>query len=72
MINGNMIAGFWAIATPFIPVIRTGRGRQRSLNQHGTVYQKDFGPNTAKLAAGIKSFDPDDSWDLVEDPGDFV
>ncbi len=68
MINGNMIAGFGVIATPFI-YDRTGV-MTFVVNQHGTVYQKDFGPNTAKLAAGIKSFDPDESWDLVEDPGD--
>jgi len=40
------------------------------VNQHGTIYQKDLGPDTAKAAATIKSFNPDDSWELVTDPGD--
>ena len=28
----------------------------------GNVFQKDLGPNTAKLAAGITRFDPDLTW----------
>jgi hypothetical protein len=35
------------------------------VNQVGIVYEKDLGPDSAKLAATMKVFDPDDSWDLV-------
>jgi hypothetical protein len=68
VINGNMIAGFGVIATPAI-YDRTGV-MTFVVNQHGTIYQKDLGPDTAKAAATIKSFNPDDSWELVTDPGD--
>ena len=32
------------------------------VNQRGIVYQKDLGPGTAALAAGMQTFDPDRSW----------
>jgi hypothetical protein len=35
------------------------------VNQDGVVYQKDLGPETAKLAEAIQSFDPDDTWTRV-------
>ena len=68
VINGNMIAGFGVIATP-VEYDRTGV-MTFTVNQHGTVYEKDLGPNSAKIAAAINTFDPDDSWELVTDPGD--
>ena len=37
------------------------------VNQDGVVFQKDLGPDTAKLAAAIESFDPDSSWKRVPD-----
>jgi len=36
------------------------------VNQNGVVYQKDLGKNTAKIAAKMKRFDPDKSWNKVE------
>jgi hypothetical protein len=33
----------------------------------GTVYQKDLGPQTAKLATEIRLFDPDSTWTPVEE-----
>ena len=35
------------------------------VNQDGTVFQKDLGPNTAKLVRKIQSFDPDQTWTKV-------
>jgi hypothetical protein len=32
----------------------------------GTVYEKDFGDETAEAVAAIDVFDPDDSWQIVE------
>ena len=32
------------------------------VNHEGVVYQKNLGPNTAAIARGMKSFDPDPTW----------
>ena len=37
------------------------------VNQAGVVYEKDFGPDTEKIVSGIKTFNPNDSWSVVED-----
>ena len=60
MINGNLVAGFAAIAWP-AEYGRTGV-MTFIVNHYGTVYQKDLGPETAKLAAGITAYAPDESW----------
>jgi hypothetical protein len=67
VINGNMIGGFALIATP-AEYDRTGI-MTFVVNQAGTVYEKDLGPDTAGLAEKITAFDPDDSWAVVTDPG---
>jgi DUF2950 family protein len=36
------------------------------VNQDGVVYQKDLGPETATIAAGIRQFSADSSWKRVE------
>jgi hypothetical protein len=36
------------------------------VNQDGQVYQKNLGPQTARAAAAIKTFDPDPSWQAVQ------
>jgi hypothetical protein len=67
VINGNMIAGFALLAAP-AHYDRTGI-MTFVVNQHGTVYEKDLGPETAMLAKKITAFDPDDGWAVVSDPG---
>jgi hypothetical protein len=37
------------------------------VNQQGRVYQKDLGPKTATLAAGMKAYDPDKTWTVSPD-----
>ena len=37
------------------------------VNQDGIVYQKDLGPNTAQLAAAIRSYNPDKTWIETDD-----
>ncbi|WP_163413806.1 DUF2950 family protein, partial [Escherichia coli] len=37
------------------------------VSHHGTVYQKDLGPDTAKIVKTITSFNPDKTWEPVED-----
>ena len=37
------------------------------VNHYGDVYQKDLGPKTATVAAGISEYDPDSGWTKVTD-----
>ena len=39
------------------------------VNHQGTVFEKDLGPNSARIAAGTTSFDPDSSWRKVANAG---
>ncbi len=58
-----MIGGFALVAHP---ATYDNSGVMTFLvNQDGVVFQKDLGPDTAKLAAGIESFDPDETWTKV-------
>lgn len=66
--NGNMIGGFALIATP-ARYDRTGI-MTFVVNQYGTVYEKDLGDDTQAAAGAIDRFDPDDSWSVVDEPGD--
>lgn len=64
IINGNMIAGYALIAYPD----KWGNSGVMAfiINQQGRVYQKNLGPDTAKLAAAITEYDPDPTWKIVE------
>jgi hypothetical protein len=66
VINGNMIAGYALIAFP----ARWGSSGIMTfiVNQQGRVYEKNLGPETAELAAGITEYDPDPTWKLVQEP----
>ena len=65
VINGNMIAGFGLIASP-VKYAETGVNTL-AVNQHGIVYQADLGPSTEAIVKYIDRFNPDDSWDVVND-----
>lgn len=65
IINGNMVAGYAVVAYPsnygntgVMTFIINGQGR---------VYQKNLGENTEKLAAAMTVYDPDATWQRVED-----
>ena len=60
-----MIAGFALIAWP----VKYGETGVNTfvVNQPGIVYEADLGPDTEKLAAGIKRFNPDDNWEVTGD-----
>jgi hypothetical protein len=64
VINGNMIAGYALVAYPD----RWGNSGVMTfiINQQGRVYQKNLGPNTAKLASAMTEYNPDLTWKLVE------
>jgi len=63
--NGVLTQGFGLIASP----AEYGKTGVMSfiVNQNGQVYQKNLGPQTARAAAAVKSFDPDDSWQPVQE-----
>lgn len=64
IINGNMIAGFGLIA---FPAEHGNSGVMTFMCNHmGKVYEKDFGPDSDLVAAGIDEFFIDASWKLVE------
>ena len=65
IINGNMIGGFAAIATPSeygVTGVMTF-----IVNQQGKVYEKDLGDDTPLEAAAIQSYNLDSSWQLSKD-----
>ena len=65
VINGNMIAGFAAIA---VPAEYTETGVMTFMISHqGKLYEKDLGEDTALIAAGIQDYNPDGSWTVVKD-----
>jgi hypothetical protein len=63
VINDNMIAGFALIAWPI--EYDVSGVKSFMVSHHGTVYEKDLGPDTAALVEGIKTFEPDQSWSLA-------
>ncbi len=66
LINGHMIGGFALIAWP---AVWGNTGVMTFIiNQCGRVYQKNLGPDTARLAPRIKSYDPDPSWQPAAAP----
>ncbi len=65
VINGNMIAGHALIAWPAI-YGETGI-KTFVVSHHGTIFEKDLGPATARLVKEIRSFNPDQTWDSVAD-----
>lgn len=65
IIHGNMVAGFALVAFP----ADWGKSGVMTfiVNQSGTVYQKNLGPNTVKSAQEMKDYDPDDTWQPVSE-----
>jgi hypothetical protein len=62
--DGRMTGGFALVAWPAL----FGASGIMSfiVNQDGTVFQKDLGPNTAWLGVTMKDYDPDLSWTRVD------
>jgi hypothetical protein len=64
IVDGHMIGGFAALAYP----AEYGNSGVMSflINQDGGVFQKDLGADTATVAKAMSSFDPDNTWTIVE------
>ena len=65
IVRGKMIGGFALVAYP--AEYRNSGVMTFIVNHTGNVFQKDLGPDTAKLAERMTSFDPDQSWTKVTD-----
>jgi hypothetical protein len=65
VVNGRMIGGFAFVAAP----AEYGASGVMTfiVNQDGTVFQKDLGPDTDGIAAAMTTFNPDSTWlEIVE------
>lgn len=66
VINGRMIAGFAMVA---YPAAHGSSGVMTFLiSNHGKVYEKNLGKNTAAIAAKMSTFDPGAGWKEVATP----
>ncbi|HUE05759.1 MAG TPA: DUF2950 domain-containing protein [Bryobacteraceae bacterium] len=65
VLNGNMVAGYALFAYPD----KWGSSGIMTfiVNQQGRVYEKNLGPRTGQIAAGIVEYDPDATWKLVKE-----
>jgi hypothetical protein len=60
MVRGQLIGGFALVA---YPAVYGNSGVMTFLvNHEGTVFQKDLGPQTARIAGRMTSFNPDHTW----------
>jgi hypothetical protein len=64
LIGPRLVSGFAVIAWP----VTYGSSGVMSFiaNQSGMIYERDLGPDTAKAAAAIKVFNPDEGWQPVK------
>jgi hypothetical protein len=65
VVRGSMIGGFALVAYP--AEYRNSGVMTFLVNHQGNVYEKDLGPNTARIAAGMTAFNPDNTWRRVTD-----
>jgi hypothetical protein len=64
-VNGQLIGGFAVIA---FPAQYGNSGIYTFMTNHdGVLYQRDFGPDTEKIATGMTAFDPGPGWTVVTD-----
>jgi hypothetical protein len=64
VVGGKMTGGFAFVAYP--AEYRSSGVMTFVVNESGTVYEKDLGPNTTKLAKAMTTYDPDSTWKKVE------
>ena len=65
VINGVMIGGFALVAWP--ADYRVTGVQTFIVSYDGVVYQKDLGPDSAKIAAAMERYDPDKTWHETDD-----
>ena len=62
--NGKLTGGFAVLATP-VKYAETGI-MTFMVGPDGTVYEQDFGPDTAKIDGSIQAYNPNDDWSPVD------
>lgn len=62
--NGALTKGFAILAYP--AGYKSSGVMTFMTDSHGRIYEKDLGPDTAKIAPTLITFDPDSSWNLVQ------
>ena len=68
--DGKLTNGFAFIAFP--ASYRSSGVKTFIADSEGNVYEKDFGPDTAKIVKSITEYDPDPSWQIADqDDEDF-
>ena len=64
LLDGKMTKGFAFLAYP--AEYRASGVVTFMINQDGVIVQKDLGPDTAKVASAISEYNPDKTWDEVD------
>jgi hypothetical protein len=64
VVDGKMSAGFAFVAYPVD--YRSSGVMTFIVDKSGTIYEKDLGPDTTKLAQAMTAYDPDSTWHKVE------
>jgi hypothetical protein len=64
IVDGKMTAGFAFVAYP--AEYRSSGVMTFIVNESGTIYEKDLGANTTKLAEMMTAYDPDSTWYQAE------
>ena len=66
VVNGVMIGGFALAAAP--AEYKVTGVKTFIVSHDGVVWEKDLGPKTVEVFRSMERFDPDESWDPVEEP----
>jgi len=64
VVEGKMSAGFAIVAYPV--EYRSSGVMTFIVDKSGTIYEKDLGPDTTKLAQTMTVYDPDSTWQLTK------
>ncbi len=60
IVDGRMTSGFAFIAYP--AEYRSSGVMTFIVDESGVIYEKDLGPDTAKIAEAMTTYDPDSTW----------
>ena len=61
-------AVFASLALALVVTYRSSGVMTFLVSHHGKVYEKDLGPGTARIAESMTAFNPDGSWQQVDEP----
>lgn len=64
LVDGKMTAGFAFVAYP--AEYRSSGVMTFVVDESGTIYEKDLGPNTTKTGEAMTRYDPDSTWHKAE------